>query len=254
MPTRRRVLITSAQLLQAGLLAGCVAGQGQLGQNAAALTARLPEAPPSRSLPGSGKYRLGLERERDSLLHIPPERRPGGRAGLRVSLHGAGGDASRGLSLLAPLADQFGLVLLAPASRGSTWDAVLNGSYGPDVSVIDRALDQVFRTVPVDPERIGIAGFSDGASYALGLGLANGGLFRRIIAFSPGFIPPAPRVGKPAVFVSHGEADPVLPIGSTSRRIVPALRRDGYDVDYAEFPGKHTIPADIVRGAVAWLH
>lgn len=32
------------------------------------------------------------------------------------------------------------------------------------------------------------AGFSDGASYALSLGLPNGNLFSHIVAFSPGFM------------------------------------------------------------------
>ena len=141
---------------------------------------------------------------------------------------------------------------LAPASRGSTWDAV-RGRYGPDVDVIDRALSQVFRTVAIDPERIGVAGFSDGASYALGLGLANGELFHRIIAFSPGFVPPARRVRNPAVFVSHGDDDRVLPVASTSRRIVPALRQAGYDVTYEEFDGGHTVPRDVAQLAVEWL-
>ncbi len=57
-----------------------------------------------------------------------------------------------------------------------------------------------------------LAGFSDGASYALGLGLANGGLLPRIVALLAGFLPPGPRHGKPPVFVSHGVADDVLPI------------------------------------------
>jgi predicted esterase len=143
-------------------------------------------------------------------------------------------------------------VILAPASRGSTWDAV-RGGYGDDAELIDRALAEVFATVAVDAERVAVAGFSDGASYALGLGLANGDLFRRILAFSPGFVPAGPRSGSPAVFVSHGEADGVLPIERTSRRIVPALEGDGYDVTYREFPGGHAVPPEIVRAALDWL-
>src|SRR3712207_7903759 len=57
-------------------------------------------------------------------------------------------------------------------------------------------------------------------------------LFRS--AFSPGFVPGSARRGRPAVFVSHGDADDVLPVEQTSRRIVPALRHDGYDVTYRE--------------------
>lgn len=218
----------------------------------ASLVARPPASHPPRSLPGPGRHPLGLEQVRDGLLYFPPGLRPGNPAGLLLILHGAGGDAAAGVSLLAPLADKYGLALLAPASRLSTWDAIRHG-YGPDVAVINRALDRVFRTIPVHPERVGIAGFSDGASYALGLGLANGGLFHHIIAFSPGFIPPAPRAGKPAIFVSHGENDTVLPIDSTSRRIVPALRNDGYDVTYREFNGGHTVAWESAQEAVEWL-
>ncbi len=84
-------------------------------------------------------------------------------------------------------------------------------------------MERIFQQVFVDPNRISVGGFSDGASYALALGLANGDLFSRVIAFSPGFVPPVPRSGKPRVFVSHGDADAVLPIDRTSRRLVPAL-------------------------------
>jgi predicted esterase len=55
------------------------------------------------------------------------------------------------------------------------------------------------------------------------------------------------------VFVSHGVSDRVLPIGACSRRIVPELRSSGYDVRYVEFPGGHTIPAAVARGALEWL-
>lgn len=185
------------------------------------------------------------------LLHVPAAGVPG-PAPLVVVLHGAGGDAERGLGMLRSLADERGLVLLAPSSRGRTWDAVTDG-FGPDVAVVDRALTAVFAAVRVDAERIAVAGFSDGASYALGLGLANGRLFRRVVAFSPGFVPPARRTGRPPVFVSHGTADDVLPIDRTSREVVPALRADGYDVTYLEFDGDHGVPPEVAREAVDWL-
>jgi predicted esterase len=188
----------------------------------------------------------------EPLLHVPPDLAAGRAAPLVVTLHGAGGDAEAGLALLRALADERGLLLLAPSSRGATWDAVRDG-YGPDADLLDEALDRVFATVPVDPGRIAVAGFSDGASYALGLGLANGSRFRRVVAFSPGFVPRGPRAGRPAVFVSHGDADAVLPVARTSRRIVPALRHDGYDVTYREFAGPHTVPPEVAREAVDWL-
>jgi predicted esterase len=199
-----------------------------------------------------GDRPLGLVAERDPVLHVPPGLVPGRAAPLLVTLHGAGGSAAAGLALLQPPADEHGLLVLAPASRGATWDAIRHG-YGPDVDLIDRALETVFAMVPVDPQRIAVAGFSDGASYALGLGLANGELFGRVVAFSPGFVPPGGRTGRPDVFVSHGRADDVLPVGRTSRRIVPSLEDDGYDVTYREFAGGHTVPPEVAREAVDWL-
>ena len=239
-----------------GLLAGCgpVADpRGRRATGRAVLSAR-PSADPAAlaqdPVPGTSTMDLGLPR--DPLLHVPAGLRAGQPLPLLVSLHGAGQDPGAGLGLLRSSADEFGLVLLAPGSEGPTWDAV-GGTYGPDVATIDTALRQVFATLPVDARRVGIAGFSDGASYALGLGLANGELFSRIVAFSPGYVPPASRAGSPAVFVSHGEQDRVLPIDRTSREIVPSLREDGYDVTYREFPGPHTVPPEQARAAVEWL-
>ena len=171
---------------------------------------------------------------------------------LVVMLHGAGGNATGGLAPFHDRADEAGLILLAPESRGRTWDVILGG-YGPDVDFIDRALAQTFDRYAVDPEQVTVEGFSDGASYALGLGLTNGELFRKIVAFSPGYAPSARQEGHPQLFVSHGTSDDVLPIERCSRRIVPALQRDGYDVRFHEFEGGHEVPGHIVDDALAWL-
>ena len=114
---------------------------------------------------------------------------------------------------------------------------------------LERALDHVMDRCAVDPHRLAIGGFSDGASYALSVGLASGELFTHICAFSPGFAARAERRGRPEVFISHGVDDAVLPITRTSRRIVPELRSAGYDVTYREFPGGHEVPQEMVREA-----
>lgn len=143
------------------------------------------------------------------------------------------------------------MVLVAPDSLGSTWDLLLGG-LGPDVRRIDRALASAFALLAIDEDRIAIEGFSDGASYALSLGLDNGDLFQYILAFSPGFMRPVRPIGAPRVFVSHGVSDPVLPI-SCSRRIVPVLEQAGYTVEYTEFEGGHTVPEGAIRAAMEWL-
>lgn len=199
-----------------------------------------------------GKQSLGLEKTRDGLIYVPARYRPEKPAPLALLLHGAGGNAQHGIGLLEGLADATGVILVATHSRRSTWD-VLVDDFGPDVEVIDRALTQTFSRYAVDPARVAIGGFSDGASYALSLGLSNGSLFRHIIAFSPGFAAPAEPKGEPRVFISHGVHDQVLSITSCSRRIVPALKRAGYDVTYREFDGPHVVPPEIAKGAVDWF-
>jgi phospholipase/carboxylesterase len=219
-------------------------------RNPAALSARPDSAPTSLPLPG--QHLLGVESVRDALLYMPPGLVASVPAPLILLLHGAGGDAAGGLGLLSTLAETYKILLAAPSSRGPTWDGI-RGDFGPDVRLIDKVLKRTFQLTRVDANRVAVGGFSDGASYALGLGLANGDLFSSIIAFSPGFIPPAPRLGRPGIFVSHGDSDTVLPIDRTSHRLVPLLKRDGYDVTYREFPGHHTVPAPIARQAITWL-
>lgn len=202
--------------------------------------------------PLAGLQRLEQAGGRDALLYIPPQDHPDRPLPLAVLLHGAGGDAQHGLRLLQSFADATGIALLAPSSRRETWDVIF-GRYGPDVDSIDQVLAQVFARYAIDPAHLAIGGFSDGASYALSLGLTNGDLFTHIIAFSPGFVAPASQQGKPRVYVSHGLHDTVLPIDPCSRRIVPLLQEAGYEVQYREFNGPHTVPPNIVEEAVAWF-
>jgi predicted esterase len=123
----------------------------------------------------------------------------------------------------------------------------MRGDFAADVTFLNRALERVFETVSVDPRGISIGGFSDGATYALSLGLINGDLFSRVLAFSPGFVVPGAPHGKPRLYVSHGTADQILPIDRCSRRIVPALQKLGYDVTFREFEGGHEVPSGIAR-------
>jgi predicted esterase len=171
---------------------------------------------------------------------------------LLVLLHGAGGSGAGILRRLGSVADQAGVAVLAPDSRDSSWDAI-RGYFGRDVIFLNRALERVFESVAVDPARVSVGGFSDGATYALSLGLINGDLFRRILAFSPGFVVTGSSHGKPSVFISHGVNDPILPIDRCSRAIVPGLKKVGYDVTFREFDGGHTVPADIASEGMRWV-
>ena len=199
----------------------------------------------------TGIQPLGLRPIRSGLLYVPSNYPVGQPVTLVVALHGAGGDARGGLAPLAGLADELKLLLLAPESTQATWDVLVDG-YGPDVEFIDQALLHTFDHYAVDPARVIVAGFSDGASYALSLGITNGDLFASVLAFSPGFAAPGPARGSPRIFISHGTRDPVLRIDATSRKLVPRLRRAGYDLRYLEFDDGHTIPPEVARTAATW--
>lgn len=195
---------------------------------------------------------LGLDAPRDGVLYVPDTAEP--KAPVLVFLHGATGSGRAHLRAVLAAADRYGVILVAPDSRGgSTWDLIERQGFGPDVAFLDRVLDEVVDRVDADVEgRLAIGGVSDGASYALSLGLANGDVFSTVIAFSPGFLAVPGMVGRPRVFVSHGTADPILPIDACSRRLVPPLREAGYEVQFTEFDGGHTVPPAVADEGLRW--
>ncbi len=211
-----------------------------------------PEKVTSAAPPGLQP--LEFRAVRNGYLYVPATYQTGRLTPLVVLLHGAGEDARDGLALLRGQSDEVGLILLALASRGPTWDLIVGrGRYGPDVAAIDHALEHTFCRYAVDPAHVAVGGYSDGASYALSLGIMNGDLFTHVLAFSPGFMAPAERRGSPRFFVSHGTRDAWLPIDRCSRKIVPQLERAGYEVSYREFEGGHVVPPDIGREAANWF-
>ena len=126
------------------------------------------------------------------------------------------------------------------------------GSFGPDIEFLDRALSVTFDRCAVDRNRVAIGGFWMVPVRTLGRPCQRRSR-THILACSPGFVSPGSVHGRPRIFVSHGTADRILPIGSTSRRIVPLLEKSGYAVTYREFDEPHTAPPPIAREAFTWF-
>jgi phospholipase/carboxylesterase len=187
---------------------------------------------------------------REALLYVPPSYDPGTPAPLVLMLHGVGGTAQQPITLFESLADASGLVLVSAKSLGPTWDGVRE-EYTDDIPLLNRALELAFGMVNADPARIGIEGFSDGASYALQLGRANGDLFKRVVSFSAGLLLFTTGIQRPRFFVAHGTQDDVVSV-QTGRNIAAQLDT-AYDVVYHEFPGGHAVPASVAQTAVAFL-
>lgn len=252
MQARRRLRAAAVALLLGAVqtsaqeIVGPAAAQGRLATRPAVSRPRADLAGPI------GLRELSIDTGRAALLYLPVGYRADRPIPLVVMLHGAGGNPRRVLGFVMSLADSAGVILLAPQSAGMTWD-VIRGRYGPDVAFVDRVLAHVLAHYAVDTTRLAIGGFSDGATYALSLGITNGDLFTHVIAFSPGFMVPAAQRGSPRLFVSHGRKDQILSIDACSRRIVRRVRDGGYDVTYREFEGGHTVPPAVARDAFEWL-
>ena len=212
------------------------------------LECRFPAESPATSLP-PGVHPIGLGAGVEAVLAVPPGE-PGPRP-LLVFFHGAGGSAHHALALAGDPAAERGVLLLATTSLAATWD-LLVGNLGRDVAVLDAALSEVATWARVS--RVAAGGFSDGASYALSLGIANGDLFDAVLAFSPGFAAPPARVATPRIWISHGTQDRVLPIARCGRKVAHELGVAGYETAYEEFDGGHVAPPGLVtRGLDWWL-
>ena len=188
---------------------------------------------------------------------------------LVVLFHGYGFSAEQFMSIMTPVADRWGFMLVAPKAEHVTWDMIYRGMnedqsrsraithskprFGKDVARIDAALKEMFASAPVDPRHVVLLGFSDGATYALAVGLANPQLFTTVISLSPGFAVFPGQVSKgQKVFVAHGTSDERLAYSNTRDFIVAPMQKAGMPVRFRTFDGKHVIDRGALREALAY--
>jgi phospholipase/carboxylesterase len=213
------------------------------------LTSR-PHKPTKGIAPG--EHVLAEDGLRRAILFVPSTYDAARAAPFFLALHGATGSGDSMLHGSRAAAEAHGVVMLSPSSRNFTWDAI-RGPYGEDFERVDHLMNDVFDRCAIDPSHVAIGGFSDGATYALSVGLENGDIFTHVVGHSAGFVISGTPHGKPKVFLSHGRQDPILPIDQCGRRIAAQLRRGGYDLRFDEFDGGHIATPEMRDAAMQWF-
>jgi len=200
-----------------------------------------------------GQTRLGVSDDmRDGTLFVPKSYKPGTPMPLLIMLHGFSGWGDNQRRLF-DLAEELGFIVMTPESRDITWGREAPG-FDDDVRYIGAAFRRVGGLVNIDFDRVALGGQSDGAGYALTMGLAYGDTFNHLIILAGAhLLEPIRRQGKPKIFVAHGVKDTTMPIDVSGRANVKQLKDEGYDVTYHEHDGGHGTPAEITREAILWF-
>ena len=112
----------------------------------------------------------------------------------------------------------------------------------------------------VSEERIVLAGFSQGGAIALQAGVRHPRRLAGIMALSTYLTLPekleseaSPANTDCPVFMAHGTQDPVVPFegGQQSR---DALKAQGYEIEWREYPMPHAVCAEEIADISAWLN
>ncbi|HEX2670941.1 MAG TPA: dienelactone hydrolase family protein [Polyangiaceae bacterium] len=185
---------------------------------------------------------------------------PAAAAGVLVLLHGRGGNIARSSELVkrlrqAGLPADVSVVLLEgpfPTNFGHAWgnDAAQQATSRARVRA---RLGELLGAHGPSPERVVLAGFSQGAGIAGDI-VTEEPRIGALASFSPcGFWLRAqlPKRKSLRVLLAHGSRDDVCPVNE-SRSLATVLKGAQVPVQYLEFDGGHTVPAEVVRALVAF--
>jgi phospholipase/carboxylesterase len=185
-----------------------------------------------------------------------------------VFLHGRGTDENDLLGLTPSLDPHLLIASVRAPYRfshgGYTWfDVDENGAVNIDQLLNSRDfflrwLDDFQQKYPVDPSKLFLFGFSQGAMMSLAISLSNPKRFKGIAAHS-GLLPQHDRLSYRwnnlddlSFFIAHGEQDPVVPI-ELGRQAHRQLVQANANVLYREYPIQHTISDESLSDISTWL-
>jgi phospholipase/carboxylesterase len=191
---------------------------------------------------------------------------------LFIFLHGVGSNEKNLFNLADHLPENFTVISArSPYTMGpdsfafyqvdfSTGSPVINAEQAEKSrNVIKEFINQVVEKYNIDPDKVYLGGFSQGAIMTYSVGLTFPGLVKGIAGFSGRILTEIrPLVKEPEklkelkVFISHGTADNVLPI-HFAREAKEYLSSLGIKPDYHEFYGSHEINEESIISLNKWL-
>jgi predicted esterase len=172
---------------------------------------------------------------------------------LVTVLHGAGRQEELLLRAYQNESATRDALFLIPRSAQPTWDLIVGGERY-DLDFLEHAYSEIYRRLPVDPSRQALIGYSDGASYALAVGLSNPRLFTAVMGWAAGFVvfdtaAVGPSDPKPRILLEHGTHDTLFPFEAVALRNCEILRRLGYEVELRVDEGGIHWPSREFQGA-----
>ena len=214
------------------------------------------------------------QREQRAALFTPDEIDPGSRYPLVTVLHGAGRQDEMLIKGWKHEAEQRQAFILIPRSFYMTWDLIAMGLQGaagpspegdtlpsdrPDLDFLEYAYDLIYRRYPIDAERQALVGYSDGASYAVSVGLANPHIYRAVMAWAAGFLALDERVAaedvpRPHVYVEYGTHDELFPFEQVALGMKKQLEDLGCDLVFnVDEGGRHWPSSTFQEEALDWF-
>src|SRR5262245_48229102 len=198
--------------------------------------------------------RLGVDDDRPISIFVPQKLEERYAYPLVVFFHGHGQDEGQWLSEMMHLSrrNYVGVALRGPhpiagrnARPGFGWGRDRCSSSAIEDYTLS-AIDDVRSHVRIDPRRIHLAGFGEGACIALQLGLSMSGMFSKIIAFN-GWIPNSPlplgfgaqrlrAIQRPRVLLGHGLED-----AEKTKHAYQLLDAAGLSVDLRAYSNGHRL-------------
>lgn len=179
-----------------------------------------------------GRHRITVQgTERSYLLMLPDALDPAGSAPLVVALHGFGSSAEEfeDRTGLGAAGAARGAVVAVPDATGppSRWNFDRRADGPDDFAFLDVLITQLTERLCLDPERIAVAGSSNGAAFA-GLYACSDDHTVVAVAMVIATVPPAcPDTVTPAVLTVRGTADTHVPFPGTAEVVAAIASHHG---------------------------